>query len=368
MRHVPGIVSHKGNGQNAAMSFFSGPGRGRAWLRCMLAIAVFVVVQSLAAQAADGFRFQGLSASTGLLLRNLFQLFLEVLSFAVMGLLFDRQTQPLRAMGLARSMAPQTSALRQFALGAALGWGMVVALLLPVALSGGLYVHLWITPRAFALLTVQLLTLFVAALSNEVVFRGYPFQRLMEATGPGIAVLLSCVLFGWLRWQAITAMPGSDAAAIWVSVAAAILLSLAYLRTRALWLSWGLHFAWLASMGVLFGLPLAGETDTASVIQSNAYGQHWLTGGDYGPESAWLTVGVLVGGIWVLLRMTRQMDWHARQPVLRPAGIAVEIAHAAPASVAAAPAKPTAAPPSLVQIAAYTSAPPSSAPKEELPS
>ena len=331
------------------MSLFSGPGRVRALLRCLLAIAVFWFVQSLAARAADGFSGEGLPASLAFLLRNLFQLFLELIAFAALGLLLDKQQHPLRAMGLQRQGLSQVRALRQFALGAALGWGMVAALLLPVALAGRLYVHTWTTPRAFILCIVELATLLVASLANEVVFRGYPFQRLLQAAGPVASLLLACAFFGLLRKESIVAMPGASTAAVWVSVAAALLLSLAYLRTRALWLPWGLHFAWLASMGVLFGLPLAGEIDTATVIQSNAYGPHWLTGGDYGPESAWITFWVLLGGVWLLLRITQQIDWQVRQPDLRPAGIAVELTHNPPAPVPS-PERTQPAAPSLIQI------------------
>jgi multisubunit Na+/H+ antiporter MnhB subunit len=197
---------------------------------------------------------------------------------------------------------------------------------------------------------VELVTLLVASLANEVVFRGYPFQRLMEAVGPFSATLLACIAFGWLRSET----PDAGTAGIWVSAAAALLLTLAYLRTRALWLPWGLHFAWLASMSVLFGLPLAGNTDSSTVIQTNAYGPHWLTGGDYGPEGGWLAVWVLLAGVFVLLRMTRQIAWRMQQPVLHPAGIAVEIGHHPPASPAAASptaAAPETAAPKLVQIA-----------------
>jgi membrane protease YdiL (CAAX protease family) len=324
----------------------------------VLAVAFFVVAQSVAEQAARGFR-----AGDGyLLLRNLFLLFMEVIGFGAMGLLFDRQRQPLRAMGLLRQPDTQAGAVRQFAMGAALGWGMVAALVLPVALSGGLYVHLWLTPRAFLLCAEQLAALAAAALANEIAFRGYPFQRLMEFSGPVAATLLACIVFGLLRSET----PDAGTAGIWVSVVAALLLTLAYLRTRALWLPWGLHFAWLASMGVLFGLPLAGNTDASTVIQGNAYGPHWLTGGDYGPEGGWLAFWVLLAAVFVLLRMTRQIAWRMQQPILHPAGIAVEIGQHPPvASSHAAPAPASgltsgqkqAAAPSLVQIVPLTTPP-----------
>ena len=40
---------------------------------------------------------------------------------------------------------------------------------------------------------------------------------------------------------------------------AGVLLSIAWLRTHGLWLPWGIHFAWNASIGLLFGLPVRGD-------------------------------------------------------------------------------------------------------------
>ncbi|MGC9291172.1 MAG: CPBP family intramembrane glutamic endopeptidase [Acidobacteriaceae bacterium] len=328
------------------MSIFRGPGRGRAMLRFVFAAAYFIVALRLADSAAQWYSF-GVAYP---LVRNLLQLFLEVIGFGYMGLAFDGARQPLRAMGLAR----RPGWLREFALGAAIGWGMITAIVLILALSGALYVHFWWTPRAFVLLAIQLGVLAVGALADEVAFRGYPFQRLLEVLGPFSATVMAGVFFALLRMES----PEAGTAGIWGSGIAAVLLSVAYLRTRALWLPWGLHFAWLASMGALFGLPLAGSTQAATVVQTETYGPLWMTGGDYGPEASWLAVGVLLAGLYVLVRATRDLSWQYNQPELRPAGIAVEIHHSAPAPQSVQAEQPG---PQLVQIATLASARPAAA-------
>ena len=107
-------------------------------------------------------------------------LFLLVVGYAAMARVFNRQREPIRDMGLVFRPGWQ----REFGLGAALGWGMLLASILPLVLSGGLIITFWAIPRQFGILLIDLLVLAVAALAEEVAFRGYPFQRLIEAMGP----------------------------------------------------------------------------------------------------------------------------------------------------------------------------------------
>jgi membrane protease YdiL (CAAX protease family) len=312
-------------------------------LRLIFAAAYSIVAFRLADSAAQWYSFGAVYP----LVRNLLRLFLEVIGFGYMGLAFDGARQPLRSMGLARRPGWQS----EFALGAAIGWGMMVAVVLVLAFSGALYVHFWWTPRAFVLLAIQLGVLAVGALADEVVFRGYPFQRLIEVFGPFSATVMAGVFFALLRMES----PEAGTAGIWGSGVAAVLLSVAYLRTRALWLPWGLHFAWLASMGALFGLPMAGSTQAATVVQTETYGPVWMTGGDYGPEAGWLAVVVLLAGLYVLVRATRDLSWQYNQPELRPAGIAVGMHPSAPAPQSVQTEQQG---PQLVQIATLSSARP----------
>lgn len=319
------------------MSLLRGPGRRRAFLRFVIAVAWLIVTWFLSDKAAHGFsRGEALP-----LIRNIFTVFLLIVGYGYMELAWDDTREPVRAMGL--DLRPGWT--REFALGAALGWGMAAAIVLVIALAGHFYVQLWSSPHAWGLLILQTLVLAAAALAEEIAFRGYPFQKLVQATGPFSATILSGIFFGFLRMET----PGATPAAMWISGIAAVLLSVAYLRTRALWLCWGLHFAWLASIGILFGQPLAGSRQASSVIQTYADGPNWLTGSEYGPEASLVTLIVLWIGLIVLVRITRDLAWKYNQPELRPAGIPMDVGHAmhpAPPKAAASPAQPT-----LVQIA-----------------
>jgi hypothetical protein len=109
-----------------------------------------------------------------------------------------------------------------------------------------------------------------------------------------------------------------------------------------------MHFAWNASMGILFGLPVSGLGDFSSVIRTRAVGRHWLTGGAYGPEAAFFTLGAIVIAIVVLLLVTRDYAWHYTHPPIIAAGYPLDVAP--PAAHAAMEQEAQAGPGALVQI------------------
>ena len=77
-------------------------------------------------------------------------------------------------------------------------------------------------------------------------------------------------------------------------------------RTGALWMSWGIHFAWNTALGLVFGLPVSGLTDFAVILRTRASGPRWVTGGAYGIEGSVVgTVVILLGFIPVIL-LTRR--------------------------------------------------------------
>jgi hypothetical protein len=143
----------------------------------------------------------------------------------------------------------------------------------------------------------------------------------------------------------------------------------AYLRTRALWVCWGWHFAWNASMCVLFGLPVSGITQFSPVIQSNTVGPVWMTGGDYGPEASAVTAIVILIGIFVVYRTTRKLAYLHTQPVIVAAGIPIDLEAM---SSTLAPHHPVAPPPApagttLVQIESAPKPPPPSSQPPQIP-
>ncbi len=129
-----------------------------------------------------------------------------------------------------------------------------------------------------------------AATNEEIIFRGYPFQRLVESIGAVGAILILSVLFGAIHL--------SNPNSTWVGAANTALVgipfSIAYLRTRTLWLPIGMHFAWNFVQGIVLGLPVSGIRIPVSLLRAEVKGSELLTGGSYGPEGGLLATGIIV--------------------------------------------------------------------------
>ncbi len=313
-------------------------GRLRAFAWFMVAAVYFPVAQNIADRAAHGFTAdEGEDALSRLLL-----LFLLLVGYSAMGRRGQRQPEPLRAMGMKR----RAGWGEEWATGLMLGWAGAAASVLAIALSGGLLVTFWTNRHQALVLLLDLIVLALATLTEEVVFRGYPFQRLVEATSPTLATLLVSILYAGLRWH----NPNATGAGAFNALLLTWLLALAWFRTRALWVGWGLHFGWTVAIAVVFGLPIGGLTSFSPVVSSAAPGPRWITGGGYGPEGSAVCTLVLLGLLYCTTRATRDYAHRYAQPEIVAGGIPVDIDAAARRQHEAAMGQAAAAP-ALVQIA-----------------
>ena len=139
---------------------------------------------------------------------------------------------------------------------------------------------------------VLFLLLMVAAADEELVFRGYPFQRLVEVAGPVVAVVVVSALFGAAHLR----NPFQNWISTLNTALVGVLLAICYLRTRALWLPLGIHFAWNFVQGYILGLPVSGVAFPHGIFQAKISGPWWLSGGAYGPEGSILCLSVIAAG------------------------------------------------------------------------
>jgi CAAX protease family protein len=312
--------------------------RLRAYAQFVAAVIYFFLAQALARHAA-----YGLAADPWVpLVQQVMLVFLLLLGYAAMGFWFNGELRPVSDQGLPlRSGWP-----RETATGLALGWAVAIACVIPVVIFGGIAIVLSFDPKSWELFAADAAFFALFALAEEVAFRGYAFQRFVHAVGPVAAALGFAVYYAVVQ----SLLSGSTRASFAVSIALSLVLATAYLRTRALWLSWGLNFGWKASRALIFGLAVAGIDDKSPVVQGNPMGPFWATGGGFGVDGAWISFAILLLALPVVFRVTRDLDFRYNAPVIESAGIPVDLAAAARAQheAAMAPLQPTA--PALVQI------------------
>jgi len=231
--------------------------------------------------------------------------------FKVMTTFCDRR--PLGSVGLAfhRRWA------RDLGLGAMLGAIMIlaVAALEWVLRLAHFRVNSLSPGQALSGGTLYILALATAATYEELVFRGYPFQRLVEAITPAGGIVVSSAVFGLVHL--------GNPYYTWISTAntalVGIALSIAYLRTRSLWMPVGIHFGWNFVLGIVIGLPVSGYAFPETLLQAQVRGAVWLTGAAYGPEGSVLATMAIVGAtIYLLLSKRIYVSEEMRELLMGP--------------------------------------------------
>lgn len=136
-----------------------------------------------------------------------------------------------------------------------------------------------------------LLVYIPAAVHEELLFRGYAFQKL-HRWHRSFALVFVALVFAALHM--------GNAAVSWLGLTniflGGVLLGLAYERYGRLWFPIGLHLAWNIMSGPILGHEVSGYDSMATVLVERGHGPGWLTGGEFGVEgSVWMTVMELAG-------------------------------------------------------------------------
>lgn len=278
--------------------FFADDGRLRSGWRFALAVIVVMVANFVAGTVAVGIagRHQRVLEAV---YRPLLVL-LEFIGFFVLTELFDRPSVGFwRYNGLQRERW-----FRDTMVGAALGFVMIGIAVGVIAVFFRLsVVSLRVNARTLTAGIIVFGIILAAAMAEELPFRGYPFQRLVEGTGPVGAIVILSALFGAIHMANphVSDSRLVRATAFSNTLLIGIVLAISYLRTKGLWFPWGLHFGWNAALGLFFGLPVSGTNDFSVVVRSRAVGPEWLLGGGYGIEAGLLGTMVIVLGLLYVL-------------------------------------------------------------------
>ena len=131
-----------------------------------------------------------------------------------------------------------------------------------------------------------------AGATEELIFRGFPFQALVHNLGGARAVAITSLIFG----LAHVSNPNASVFSTINTILAGIWLGLAYLMTRSLWLATALHWSWNFAMVFVFGLPVSGLTTLGELawLKGRIGEPMWISGGSYGPEAGVAATGALI--------------------------------------------------------------------------
>jgi CAAX protease family protein len=147
---------------------------------------------------------------------------------------------------------------------------------------------------AGALRATEVLGLLIpAAIHEELVFRGYAFQKLL-LINPFLAILLGSAAF--------TAIHLGNAGVTPIGVLniflAGVLLSLAFLARISLWFPIALHYSWNLTIGPILGHEVSGFRTRGALFSTLDRGPELVTGGNFGVEgSICVTVLALVATV-----------------------------------------------------------------------
>lgn len=190
--------------------------------------------------------------------------------------------------------------LKDLLLGLIFGAAAVSFAVLIAVIFGGLRFQINQTAGQSAILlslAISFAVFLIGAAFEEAFFRGYMLQTFTRTNFAWFAILLTSIFFA--------AVHLGNQGATWISTAntllAGIWFSFAYLKTRTLWLAFGLHFMWNWMQGAFFGIEVSGITSitTAPLLTEFDRGPIWLTGENYGIEGGIVSTIALV--IFILL-------------------------------------------------------------------
>lgn len=223
----------------------------------------------------------------GFILHSVLSIITSIIASVICLRAFD--SRPLRSLGYQL----HAGWWQEYLLGVGAAALMITAIVGVEQMVGTLSLDLSTAPAGQLLssLVISLVFFHLAAMFEELAFRGYPLQTLLQDVPPAWAVLITSTLFG----LAHLLNPHTSLLSLFNTVLAGVWLAVAYVKTRRLWLCTGLHWSWNWTMHAIYGLNVSGLEGITPItlLSAHSSGPEWLTGGQYGPEGGVLVTSVV---------------------------------------------------------------------------
>jgi len=159
-------------------------------------------------------------------------------------------------------------------------------------------------PRALFLTFGSILLI---AFYEELIFRGYILNNLMDSFPKWLALLISALLFMIFHWNSAGFFP------VLTTLIMGLIIGLNYLYTRNLWFSICFHTAWKYFEAPLLGF--SGNESSQTLLQIDLHGDENITGGVNGLEgSVFLMTVSLLSLLTLYLLLQKKLNPRS-QPV-----------------------------------------------------
>ncbi|RIK29036.1 MAG: hypothetical protein DCC56_14340 [Anaerolineae bacterium] len=181
-----------------------------------------------------------------------------------------------------------------------------LALMLIPALILGIFgwVHWQWNPEGLSTLSSSLLLFAEVALAEELLFRGFVFQRLIAGLGQWSAQLIIAAFFLLTHLNNPGMIGAVKVMASMNIFLASIVFGLAFIQTKSLAMPLGLHFMANFVQGGILGFGVSGTEQSGLFIPAFGEVPVWLTGGQFGLEAS--LPGLFCVAITLLLLYTRK--------------------------------------------------------------
>jgi membrane protease YdiL (CAAX protease family) len=136
---------------------------------------------------------------------------------------------------------------------------------------------------------IEAVTLALIAISEELVFRGYILNNLLQSFNKWPALIISSLLFTAFHLS----NPGISTIPVASLFLGGLLFGINYIYTKNLWFSIMLHFSWNLFQGPLSGYKVSG-INFSSLLQTDLKGDISITGCDFGFEGSFVATALLL--------------------------------------------------------------------------
>jgi len=230
--------------------FRNSSGHLRAAWRTILYIAPVIALFKFVDKLDDLIFIKGDELSDySLLLNRFIEKFLLLICVLIPGIALLKwlDKRPLRLLGIGL----YKKALPEFLLGMLISVIIIpLSALILYLLGFATFTYNGFSSVSLLYLLCSLLVVIVMAGYEEVLFRGYIFQALIEGSNIWIALVIYSLLFGAAH------LSNKDVTVISVTftIFAGAMLGILYYKTRSLWACIGTHFMWNWLYGAIFGV------------------------------------------------------------------------------------------------------------------